>query len=581
MDRPNLEPKPSRFQWHALTVLFLIVISLLLHPVAVIGGLLLHWYGRRREYARGFIQGAIIPSLGFYIWYLVYGPGGFIHQPDQSFLQAIPLSPLVAGLLAPFGKLRHFLKPRSLDEMLVEEIQGLEQASERQLQLARRRVLYLPEAKPGDLRLGNVLEWDNYPAGSGINRRGDFITMDDKLLDEHLLIIGATGSGKTVLLTRLVFEIALTTKRGIYLVDGKGQDDLAQEVRAMCYHFGQGNTPIVRLVGQGTGGAAYNGFVGQANAICNRLIQMVRAPEAEGNAVWFADTNRDILQLVCLAEQEGPPRSLAEVRRRLDRAWLKKAWEKHPHELEVIKRISKDDFESLSRRLRVLERPLRQVINEAGFALEDVKSAVFSIRTQSLSDVATSFLRLLLEDFKDMTSELRWPAEQKGTLIIDEFGTFQNENIIQLLQLARSAGLGVILATQDVSTLGSDIIQRRIMSNCNTHILLRSMYPEKVVELAGTAYGIESSVQYLEGVGTGLGSSRVQHQFRVQPDTVRSLSEGEAFVIRKNKAARMLVAQVPDAELKEMVDKLPPEHQSMLTPVTPPSPSQPLKKVEL
>jgi hypothetical protein len=580
MDRPNIEPRPSHFQWHALTVLFLIVTSLMLHPVAVIGGLALHWYGRRREYARGFIQGAAIPSLGFYIWYAVYGPGGFIHQPDQSLLQAIPLSPLVAGLLVPFGKLRLFLRPRSLDEMLIEDIQRLERAAERKRQRARQRALYLPEPKPCDLRLGNILEWDDYPTGSGINKRGDFITIDDWLLTEHVLIIGATGSGKTVLLTRLVLEIALNCQRDIFLVDGKGQDDLAQQVRAICYHFGRGNTPIVRL-GQSTGGAAYNGFEGQADAVCNRLVQMVRAPEAEGNAVWFADTNRDILQLACLAKHAGPPKSLSEVRQRLDRAWLTKAWEEYPHELEVIKRISKDDFESLSRRLRVLERPLSQVIHQDGVCLGEVKSLIFSIKTPSISDVSTSFVRFLLEDIKNLLADdLRLPTGWTGVLIVDEFGTFSNDNVIQLLQLARSAGLGVILATQDVSTLGNEITQRRIMSNCNTHILLRSMYPEKVAELAGTTYAIESSVQYDEGSATGLGSSRVQHQFRVKPDVARSLSVGEGFIIRKNKAARLLVTQVPEGELQEMVDKLPPEYQPALTPAKPLS-NRPIKKVVL
>jgi hypothetical protein len=570
---PVIGPRPSYFQWHCVTVLLVVLASLFTHPVAVAGGLLLHRFSQQRSFLRGLVWGATVPSL---VWYVYHWGGWFFQQPDQPLLHAIPLSPLVSAMVQPFGQLRHFLRPRSQDEQLAEAVTRLEVANERLQQRVRRRVLYRPEARPGELCLGGVLHWDDFRPASGIYQRGGFLTLDTGLLDQHLLMIGATGSGKTEAIKRLVYEVAMNTDHDLYLVDGKADEGLAQAVRATCYHTGRGNTPIVRL-GSGRRGAFYNGFAGhQAEAICNRLVQMVRAPEAEGNATWYADTNRDILQLICLAEQEGPPRSLAEVRARLRREWLSKAWHDRPQELEIIKRISKDDFESLGRRLRVLARPLGAVIQPNGFALEESKSAVFSIRTQSVSDVAASLMRFLIEDFKDFTSELRWPASRRGVLIIDEF--FQNENIIELLQLARSAGLGIVIATQDVSTLGNEYTQRRIMANTTTQLLLRSLYPEKVAELAGTKYQAESSIQTEQSEATGMGSTRVQHAFRVDNNEARALASGECFLIRGNKAAKLLVTRVPEAALQAMMDKLPPERIPELTPTTPAAAK---KRVEL
>jgi hypothetical protein len=560
---PALGPRPPRFQWHCVSVLLVTLVSLFTHPVAVVGGLLLHRLSRQRSFLRGLVWGATLPSLA---WYVYHWGGWFFQQPDQPFLQAVPLSPLLAAMVQPFGQLRHFLRPRRHDEQLAEAATRLEGVNERLRQQVRRRGSYLPEARLGELRLGGVLRWDDFRPAAGIGRRGGFLTLDANLLDQHLLITGATGSGKTEAIKRLVYEVALNSDRDLYLVDGKGDEGLAQAVRAICYHTGRGDTPIVRL-GSGTRGAVYNGFAGQAEAICNRLVQMVRAPEAEGNATWYADTNRDMLQLVCLAEREGPPRSLAEVRERLRREWLRKAWRDRPQELEIIKRISKDDFESLGRRLRVLARPLGEVIQPEGFALEECKSAIFSIRTQSVSDVAASLMRFLIEDFKDFTTEWRWPAAWKGVLIIDEF--FQHENIIELLQLARSAGLGVVIATQDVSALGNEYTQRRIMANTTTQILLRSLYPEKVAELAGTKYQAESSIQTEQSEATGLGSTRVQHAFRVDNNEARALAPGECFLIRGNKAAKLLVTPVPEAEVQELMARLPPERIPELRPATP------------
>ncbi|MDH3674835.1 MAG: TraM recognition domain-containing protein [Anaerolineae bacterium] len=579
MERPTIEAQNHKGEAFALTGFFLLALSLFLHPLAVAAGLALYWYGRNRSFIRGLILGAAVPSLAFGVWYVFWGPGAFINEPQQPVLGAIFISPFVAGLMVPYAKLLDFLKPRSADEHIAEQVRHLERKHDKKRSKAMAQAKYLPEAVAGNLRLGTVLEWDDYPDQSGISQRGHCLTIGDQALNEHMLIIGQTGSGKTELIKRLIYEIGLNTSRGLYLVDGKGDPELAESVRAICNHTGRGNTPIVRL-GHGIRGAPYYGFsASQPDALSNRLTEMISVTNLEGGAAWFGDGCRDLTQLLCLAEA-GPPKSLAEVRHRLNRAWLKSAWSSHPHEIDVIARISDDDLESLGRRLRVLERPLSQVINEAGFALEETNTAVFSIRTQSVSDIATSFLRFVTEDFKDFTSPLRWLAESQSCMIIDEFGAFHNETIIELLQLARSAGLGIILATQDVSALGDEHIQRRIMANTTTTILLRSMYPENVAELAGTKFGVESSVQYFEGDTTGLGSARVQHQFKISPDSVRSLATGEAYAIRANKAARMMVAKIPDAELETMRANTPEEQITPLT-AEPEVKTEPIKKVEL
>ena len=55
-------------------------------------------------------------------------------------------------------------------------------------------------------------------------------------------------------------------------------------------------------------GAVYHGFRGQPVDIYNRLCAMVGVEEAGGDSIYYANTNRNVLQLICYAP-EGPPRS--------------------------------------------------------------------------------------------------------------------------------------------------------------------------------------------------------------------------------------------------------------------------------
>lgn len=70
--------------------------------------------------------------------------------------------------------------------------------------------------------------------------------------------------------------------------------------------------------------------------------------------------------------------------------------------------------------------------------------------------------------------------KRPGLLIIDEFGAFGNKNIIALLTMARSADLGVILATQDIASLGEENERRLILANTPTKILMATDFPEEI-----------------------------------------------------------------------------------------------------
>ena len=94
--------------------------------------------------------------------------------------------------------------------------------------------------------------------------------------------------------------------------------------------------------------------------------------------------------------QEGPPRRFEALRTRLTVKWLTDTYGKHPYEGEIVKdKEFKTRLEGVQLRLRPLIREFAQFCGPDGFKVEDTAAAVFSIRTQSVSDTSSYFLQMI------------------------------------------------------------------------------------------------------------------------------------------------------------------------------------------
>ena len=454
---------------------------------------------------------------------------------------SVPLFPIGALTLRGIRMFSNFSKPKTLQEHLLDEERKLRAQDERlESQAESRRHDHL---RSNLLTLGAVIKSDIFPPHLGVSTKDGWLSFSESVLDQHLFLLGTTGAGKSETIKRLIFEILRNTSRNIYLVDGKGDEGLAGDVRALAHHFERGRAPVFRL-GFDTHGAVYDGFRGQKTDVYNRLCALVGVAEVEGGARYYADLNRDLLQLICYAPI-GVPRSFEDVRLRLDKTWLLDAYRDDSLERAAIAQMEEKDIQGLARRIRPLEREFSPIVGPDGFSLEDTNCAIFSMRVQSVGDTSKRFLDFLVEDIKDFVGKRQ---KHPSVLVIDEFGQFSNNNIISLLTLARSSKLGVILATQDTASLKDDATKRLVLANTRTKILMASDFPEEVGELAGTIYRIESSMQHADGEITGTGSARVQHAFKVDMNEAAKLKPGEAFVIRQRHAAKVMVRAIGEVE---------------------------------
>ncbi len=491
-------------------------------------------YLKSRQFSRKMNIGLIVLSVGW----LALTPW-LLSSFKQFWFFSILLSPLIAFLLKGFLQLSHFIKPKSMQEYLT--------AEEKKAKAKERRVsgkvsqLPEPQSEPDKLRLGATIKGDSFTGHLGLENKNGWLLMSESVLDQHMFLLGTTGAGKSETIKRLVYEILKSTDRNVYFVDGKGDVDLANDIRGLAYQNGRGKAPIFKL-GFDDYGAIYHGFRGAKSDIYNRLCALVGINEAEGDAKYYADVNRDLLQLICYAPGK-PPRNFEEVRVRLRKGWLLNAYRNNDIESQTIEDIKQADIEGLARRIRPLAREFSPCIGDDGFALEDTRCAIFSMRVQSVGDTSKRFLDFLVEDLKDFIGKRQ---RHPSVLIIDEFGQFSNKNITALLSLARSSQLGIILATQDVASLQDETTKKLVLANTRTKLLMATDFPEDVATLAGTFYQIESSIQHQDGGITGLGSARVQHAFKVDMNEVAQLQPGEAFLIRQRDAAKIKIKAIGD-----------------------------------
>jgi hypothetical protein len=162
-----------------------------------------------------------------------------------------------------------------------------------------------------------------------------------------------------------------------------------------------------------------------------------------------------------------------------------------------------------------------------------------------LGDDTPRLARFLVEDFAHYAST-RKPPGRRALLLVDEFSALRLSNAAALFERLRSFGAGVVLAAQSVEGLHDEAAERdRLLNAASTIVAHRLADPDPVVTRAGTVRRAERSHQLDPTGATGMGSLRMQDAYRVDPNELRSLPAGVAYVVNGGRAAKVAVAQAP------------------------------------
>ncbi len=362
------------------------------------------------------------------------------------------------------------------------------------------------------------------PASEGL------VLLSPERLCRHMLVTGATGSGKTETLLRLAWTIAKRSRAPVFYLDGKGDRQTAERFSGLMADAGRDCRVFPH--------EPFDGWRGHPHEIHGRLMEIVDYA-SNGPASWYRDIAKNVLRLVC-EHPDGPPRSSTQVLQRMALPVLQAAHEGS----SALDSLTKDQVRQVRLRYEAFFGQTRGML-DGSWAWEDTSAAYLLLDTLALREEADGLARFLFEDFAHYFTT-RKPRQQFCVLIVDEFSALSSSSSMAgRVEQARGFHTSLILAPQVVAGMGDEEQAERILGSVETVVCHRVNTPERIAALAGTRQRPEYSMHYDQEGANGEGSVRVQHQFKVEPNTVRSLKPGEAYLISCGSAMRAQILTAP------------------------------------
>ena len=431
---------------------------------------------------------------------------------------SIPLGFLIGAILMVWWQRDR--EPRNLGA----DAQGAQRTRAGRMR-AKRRVSTTPESIKGRAVLGPAIMGDlprEWLAGKPFG--GPFVVLDEANLGRHVVVVGQPGSGKTVTLLQLAYLASKIYGWRVFFLDGKGDYSTQREFVATMLHAGLDESemclfPQEAFDGWRTSGMLQDGFT----QLLNRLLGVITFSEP-----YYEDATRAFVSQALMLEGSFPESS-HEFLERLECLIQRSAAEQRREAMGTLLRY-RAFFESFPGKL------------DGSWAFEDKRAAYVLLEGLAQPKEAGRLAAYLFESFKHFSAHAKHPGD-RVLLIVDEFPAIQEDaDAAGLIERLRSFGCSVALSAQSYEGLGAG--RDRIITATRSLIVHTCPGAEEIVRLAGThqGYTMTSQVDYQVGP-TGLGSVRPEQRFRVDPNLLGSLHEGEAFVIAQRRAQLVRVAR--------------------------------------
>ncbi|GAA5531558.1 TraM recognition domain-containing protein [Herpetosiphon gulosus] len=455
---------------------------------------------------------------------------------------AIPLLWLYTIPLAPaLTMVWESVRPKSLAEQQADKDAQAQEKRTLQLESAKRRAMkasaasltHRPITKDIDSAtvLGAKIQGDPLFFANE-HKRLMYLTTNIGAASLHMLFIGENGAGKSESMLRVAASIAASTNWDIFFVNPKNDTKMMQQFYDLMAFYDR----RCRLFPQ----EAYNGWEGDSGALLSRIMA-IPAYATEGAASFYSDMSEVYLRAV-LNTDEALPSSFEELEERLQYGRLADQYKDNAQGFARVASISAADAKSVFMRFATMTPKLTQIRRD-GWRLSEARAAYFGLPVLANERDSQSIAKFLLEDIKYYLST-RKPTDRRAVLIIDEFSSLGTESVIRLAEMARSLGGIVMLGTQTLAGLGDADQQARIVGNM-TVVLHRMSAPEELTKLAGVQKVMTTIHQFQGKQILKRGTYRMEEEARIDPQDVRTLPTGCAWVIARGAAAKVQIAMMP------------------------------------
>jgi hypothetical protein len=341
---------------------------------------------------------------------------------------------------------------------------------------------------------------------------------------------------------RIAHELASKSDAQIFYLDAKGDRGAAARFVSLMQEAGRKTRVFPN--------EPFDAWRGDWRGIANRLLEVIEFVP-EGPAAYYRDIAKTALQLAC-NHPDGPPRSSAELLRRLDYELLLNA---HGPSTAVLS-LPRDKVGQVRLRYEAFFGQLGCAL-DGEWSWEDTDAAYVLLDSVALGEDCASAACLFFADFAHYFSQ-RKPLERFAIMVADEFSAIASSSDIAIkVEQARSFNTGMILVPQTPSGMGPRIQRDRILGSVETVIVHSLNEPEEIAALAGSKRVIELSQRYGDGVLEREGFARQVQRPNIDPDQIRVLQPGVAWVIRRGRATQVAIEAVPDGAGVELPEPVP------------------------
>jgi type IV secretory pathway TraG/TraD family ATPase VirD4 len=369
----------------------------------------------------------------------------------------------------------------------------------------------------------------------------------------HTLLVGATGSGKTVTQTSMTVR-AIERGMGAIVLDPKGDESMRVALIAATRGAGKN---FVEWTPDGP--CPYNPFArGSDTEIADKALAGERFTEPH----YLRQAQRFLGHVVRALHAARVEIGLRQIVRHLDPAELELLARALPAEradavhtyLDSLTTRQLTDLAGVRDRLSILaesdvgcwldpEHGGARAFDLLGVARrQDV--VYFRLDADRRPLLAQMLGAAIVQDLQTVVASLQ-ASPTPVVVVIDEFSALAAEHVVRLFGRARSAGFSLILSTQELSDLrlpGQEALLERVLGNLTVLLAHRQVVPSSA-EMIGSLAGVRG-VWRTSFNGNGRMTRTRTREEMLKPDQVMGLAPGSVAAIVPGSGAAVRIARV-------------------------------------
>jgi uncharacterized protein involved in tolerance to divalent cations len=398
------------------------------------------------------------------------------------------------------------------------------------------------------------------------------VILDHEMLNHHVHVVGASGFGKTTFLLNIIKE-KVDAGEGIIFVDLKGDIDTVCEIASFAKNAGRidefeffsisedflGVSKSISLFKNGNALEIKDKLMGAFNydhvyykkRIESFLNLSLRA------LVYQRDKKSESFDLDSIYKLTQGFEHIEELSTRIDNKVIKSDL----LTLVADKKL-KEDLTGLRADIEgLIKTDFGHLLSNSNCSINfydsirESKIVYVHLDSQRYEVSAEKLGRLILQDIKVACAKIvtTIPKSDRNpfTLIVDEFANLATEQFVGFLNKARSSGIGIVIAHQELSDLDvfSPTVRDQVMTNTSTLFSFLQKLPASAETIAGIAgtYRTEKETEQIGEEGlffktkekTGMGSVREVEEYIVHPNMIKELTRGECFMVSKYPYSRV------------------------------------------